>query len=366
MHEQMDLVFSTKSIEFDNQPQRILLQNENGPCALVALINLLILSPKHTQYSKDIIRLIQGEKKVQLHKLLQTLADIAINITTETDHLDDIDHLLLMLPELHRGLNVNPKFNGEFDKSNQDANELFNVFKVRLVHGWCMDDPSDNLADLSYESAQDLLTKATDLKNEEAEETAEENNQQKTIQEDAKCIQKFLSSTATQLTETGLSHLNDTLEEGEFAVLFRNDHFSTLYKHSDSLYNLVTDVGFGKHQNIVWESLLTVDGSADSFLDGHFNICSFEKKEDTFSDESEEQFDKDKQLAQQLQQEEDRKIAEEMHKKEQRTQKRIQNTSNNKQTSNDFKLVSKKSKPLMKPKPIPIAKSKPDKGCLVM
>ncbi|KAG9704775.1 hypothetical protein KCU59_g22740, partial [Aureobasidium melanogenum] len=53
---------------------------------------------------------------------------------------------------------------------------------------------------------------------------------------------------------------------------FRNDHFSTLYKHprSGTLMNLVTDAGYSSHDEIVWESLVDVSGAAGSFFSGDF------------------------------------------------------------------------------------------------
>lgn len=327
----MDLTFDTKKIEFHNQSFKILLQNENGPCALVALVNLLILSPEHAKYSKDITRLIQREKHVKLHDILQSLADLAINMTADSDNLKDVDHLLLMLPDLHKGLNVNPRFNGQFGESNQETNKLFDVFRVRLVHGWIMDSTYDGLNNISYEDAQDLLTKAADISRDSSDfkyATDTDGDEKRKLRHDADLLTNFLTTTATQLTQTGLLHLNEIMKEDEFTILFRNDHFSTLFKHDDKLYNLVTDLGFKNHSMIVWESLITIDGSADSFFDGQFKVSPFDKvsediicNDNLIIQEEGEQFYKDKQYAKELQEEEDKKLAKELHKKEQMNQK---------------------------------------------
>lgn len=347
----MDLTFDTKKIEFYNQSFKILLQNENGPCALVALVNLLILSPEHAKYSKDITRLIQGEKQVKLHDILQRLADLAITMTTDSDNLENVDHLLLMLPDLHKGLNVNPKFNGQFGESNQETNKLFDVFKVRLVHGWIMDSTYDSLNNISYEDAQDLLTKAADLNRDStdlqgANETEGEENGK--LSHDAHILTKFLITTATQLTQLGLLHLNEIIKEDEFTILFRNDHFSTLFKHDDRLYNLVTDLGFKRHSAIVWESLITIDGSADSFFDGHFKISPLENvseditcNDNSIMPEEAEQIDNDKQYAKKLQEEEDKRLATQMHKKEQLNRKKSNATTTNAKVSEKKQLNKK-------------------------
>lgn len=345
----MDLTFDTKNIQFQSQSHKILLQNENGPCALVALVNLLLLSSSHARYSKDIIRLIQDERKVKLHDILQSLADIAINMTAETNELEDIDYLLLMLPDLHKGLNVNPRFNGSFGKSNQAATELFKVFKVRLVHGWIMGGEYDEIRDLSYEDAQDLLTKAADLKRETEEndniEPITDENTESCLRQ-ASLVTQFCNQTATQLTETGLLHLNETITEGEFTILFRNDHFSTLYKQNGILYNLVTDLGFKRRSKIVWESLITIDGSGDGFFDGHFKQSPFESNNTASSfsleDSSDaEQIDKDQRYAKELQEEEDKKLAKDLTKKQQIVEQKKKSTHHRGRSSNS-KMSSKK------------------------
>ena len=43
--------------------------------------------------------------------------------------------------------------------------------------------------------------------------------------------EQFLESSASQLTYHGLSELSSQLKEDELVVLFRNNHFITLYRH---------------------------------------------------------------------------------------------------------------------------------------
>ena len=43
--------------------------------------------------------------------------------------------------------------------------------------------------------------------------------------------EEFLLRTASQLTYHGLAELSTTVKEGELCVIFRNNHFSTLYRH---------------------------------------------------------------------------------------------------------------------------------------
>lgn len=61
---------------------------------------------------------------------------------------------------------------------------------------------------------------------------------------EAYVIQAFLAHTSSQLTEHGLVSLHAGLKPNQLAVLFRNNHFNTLFKFQDALYLLVTDLGY--------------------------------------------------------------------------------------------------------------------------
>lgn len=90
---------------------------------------------------------------------------------------------------------------------------------------------------------------------------------------DIHTIQQFVDvDNATQLSKFGLDHLRTQLQPGSVSILFRNDHFSTLYKHpqSQELYTLVTDAGYASHAEIVWECLVDVSGSRAEFFSGDF------------------------------------------------------------------------------------------------
>jgi hypothetical protein len=77
----------------------------------------------------------------------------------------------------------------------------------------------------------------------------------------AASLADFLSSSASQLTKYGLCTLK-TLNEGLVCVLFRNNHFATLYRHlhDGHVYQLVTDIGYADVPEVVWERLVDVGG----------------------------------------------------------------------------------------------------------
>ena len=93
-------------------------------------------------------------------------------------------------------------------------------------------------------------------------------------------IRRFLEATSSQLTYSGLFHLSETLPAGSLCALFRNSHFSVLYRRPEetdrfptgilpraTLFQLVTDQSFLHEPTVIWESLEDVDGAVSRFYD---------------------------------------------------------------------------------------------------
>ena len=88
-------------------------------------------------------------------------------------------------------------------------------------------------------------------------------------------IEDFLGRTASQLTYHGLCELNNTVQEEELCVFFRNNHFSTLYKHKGELFLLVTDQGFLTEPAVIWETLLNIEGDGQ-FVNSEYRTIQLE------------------------------------------------------------------------------------------
>lgn len=80
----------------------------------------------------------------------------------------------------------------------------------------------------------------------------------KLTQEEGLVIEDFLHNTSHQLTDYGIQKLLEAVQEDEYVIFFRNNHFSTLIKHGNKLFNLVTDIGYERERNIVWDLLASV------------------------------------------------------------------------------------------------------------
>lgn len=83
-------------------------------------------------------------------------------------------------------------------------------------------------------------------------------------------IAQFLQDSQSQLTVSGLVQLAESMSQGSVAAFFRNNHFNTLYKHSDgALYVLVTDEGYSNEEGVVWERLCSEVGDT-TYATGEF------------------------------------------------------------------------------------------------
>ncbi|MCJ1382549.1 hypothetical protein MMC17_005662 [Xylographa soralifera] len=279
----------------------IMVQNANGPCPLLALVNALTLStPRDADTA--LIETLRIREQVSLGLLLDAVFDELMSGRRgdAAQGLPDVGELYSFLITLHTGMNVNPRFiplSDNFpiliDISGSDISsltsgrrvlggfeetkemKLYSTFSIPLIHGWLPLQTHPAYAALqrsasTYEDAQNLMFREEELEDKLQREGLKQDEQ--ILLEDIASIKYFLSSSATQLTGYGLHTITDTLHPGSIAILFRNDHFSTLYKHprTGQLLTLVTDMGYAGHEEVVWESLVDVSGEGSEFFAGDF------------------------------------------------------------------------------------------------
>jgi hypothetical protein len=113
---------------------------------------------------------------------------------------------------------------------------------------------------------------ALDIARETLRKLRQQQCEQRNIAIDVQLIENFLADSSHQLTTYGLEQLHGTMHNREICIMFRNNHFSTITRHGDNLYLLVTDLGYANTASIVWEKLDVVDGDTE-FCDSYF-ICS--------------------------------------------------------------------------------------------
>ena len=283
----------------------ILIQNKNGPCPLLALVNALTLLTPSSSHT-GLIETLRVREQISLGLLLDAVFDELMSGRRgdAAQELPDVGELYAFLITLHTGMNVNPRFvpmrrkehslvdglESEVPLTLQDYRRpgafehtkemlLYGTFSVPLMHGWIPAKSHQAFAALersaqSYEDAQNLLFREEELEDKLQASGLSHDEQQ--MLEDIASIKYFLNSSATQLTGYGLDIIHDTLKPGEIVILFRNDHFSTLYKHprSGQLLQLITDAGYSGHDEVVWESLVDVHGEGTEFFSGDFRPVS--------------------------------------------------------------------------------------------
>ncbi|KKA30560.1 hypothetical protein TD95_004516 [Thielaviopsis punctulata] len=329
----------------------ILMQNANGPCPLLALVNALIISTPKIDAGHGLASHLGKKKSVTLDKLLEAMvSELLDRERSPNSPLPDLGDMMEFLKGLHTGMNVNPRFVPTQTQANsakrtslshihpvardalipggfEDSVEMrfYSTFGIPLVHGWIPE--SDAYTSMArsaptYESAQVLLSREEELEEKLSTEGLT-NEEDLTVLHDITTIKTFLSEWPTQLTPKGLEIITHSLMPGQVCIFFRNDHFSTLYRHPQTLelLSLVTDSGYATHDEIVWESLVDINGEQAEFFSGDFRVVSgrpssspvgprtsssnCQQSAATAHTSSSEQVDRDLALAMQLQEEED-------------------------------------------------------------
>ncbi|KAL2828032.1 hypothetical protein BDW59DRAFT_53700 [Aspergillus cavernicola] len=261
----------------------MLIQNKNGPCPLLALVNALIL--RAAGQSPPIVRALRTREQISLGLLIEALFDELTTRLGPDDELPDIEALSRFLTMLHTGMNVNPRLTLESNdvgtfRQTEDI-QFYSTFGVPLVHGWIASPSAGASAALQrigqfHEDIQLLPFRKQELED-RVYQGAALSTEEERVMADIQEIQHFTDvEHATQLSPFGLEQLARTLQPGSLSILFRNDHFSTLYKHPQlhQLFTLVTDAGYSNHEEVVWESLVDVNGSNTGFYAGDFRVVS--------------------------------------------------------------------------------------------
>ena len=110
------LKFSTKTVSFHGDTKRIVLQNENGPCPLLAILNALILQGR--------LQLPSGSTKLDSSKLQHLLVGHIVDRTSvlgtaggdQQAHAANLQHQiddtinLVMMGRFIEGMDVNLEF----------------------------------------------------------------------------------------------------------------------------------------------------------------------------------------------------------------------------------------------------------------
>lgn len=311
-------MFAVKTVK----DRKVLLQNQDGPCFVLALVN-----------SVEELPLDLGDS-VSLEKVYAIIIERCIEQAGCVEI--DTERLLDLLPGLNAGLLVNPTLDdvhidmfSDIEEDNVVILKLLQIFGVKLYHGFIMDSElltsmKENEISCDFNHCQDYVASHID-------DPSEICNR----------LSTFLVS--NQLTERGMKKLQDAVEDNEIFILFRNNHFSSCIKVDGTIYCLVTDLGYLDQQDITWMSL-SINDDGD-FFNSNFEPSTIVQKENPIPLVD----DNDVRLAQQLQLEEDETYSrnlqvQEDQKAQQWSQKTNQRTQNSVEKSEKSGLKSRNSK----------------------
>ncbi|XP_077477333.1 ubiquitin carboxyl-terminal hydrolase MINDY-2 [Stigmatopora argus] len=284
-------IYHIKWIKWREESTPIITQNENGPCPLLAIMNVLLLAWK--------VKMPPMMEIITAEQLMEYLGDYILETKpkeiSEAQRLNyeqNMSDAMAVLHKLQTGLDVNVKFTGVRVFEYTPECIVFDLLDIPLYHGWLVDPQMHDIVKaVGNCSYNQLVEKIISCKQSDNSELAGEGI----------VAEQFLNSTATQLTYHGLCELTATVQEGELCVFFRNNHFSTMIKYKGQLYLLVTDQGFLTEEKVVWESLHNVDGDGN-FCDSEFRLRPPSDPETVYRGQQ-DQIDQDYLMALSLQQE---------------------------------------------------------------
>lgn len=206
----------------------IIMQYKNGPCPLIATMNVLLLREK--------VKLPTMLEQITADQLLTYLGECVMDcVPTDTQQNDEnsilnieqnIHDAMEILPKLKTGLDVNIKFTGITDFEYTPECIIFDLLRIPLYHGWLIDPSLSELqsaiGNQSYNQLVDNII--TNKSSTEPEAMAK-----------VLIAEEFLERTASQLTLQGLHDLKSKIKDNEIGILFRNNHFLTLFKREVSI-----------------------------------------------------------------------------------------------------------------------------------
>ncbi|KAI8500724.1 Ubiquitin carboxyl-terminal hydrolase MINDY-2 [Branchiostoma belcheri] len=213
------------------------------------------------------VQLPPGTEVVTSDQLMDYLGDCILSSAPKNctegqllNYEQNFHDAMSVFHKLQTGLDVNVKFTGVRHFEYTPECIVFDLLGIALYHGWLIDPQNlDIVTAVGNCSYNQLVEKIISSKSAQDSEVVSQ----------GMMAEAYLESTASQLTYHGLAELSGTVKEGEFCVFFRNNHFSTMYKHKSELFLLVTDQGFLGEPNVVWETLSNVEGDS-TFVDADF------------------------------------------------------------------------------------------------
>lgn len=264
-------IYSIKT--YGNRPFRLVTQNKNGPCPILAIYNLLAL--------RGTVK-VPAVSGLSAEEMIQSIGEIVLTDSANQSELIEANTQAALeicsSRQLVTGLDINVKFCSVSSFEFNPAISLLDILQIKLYHLWIIDSSEPNYAIIKDLSYNQLVEKSfTD--------------------EDCK---EWHDRTCNQTTEVGLIQLLESMKNGEIAILFRNNHYLTITKQNDKLFSLVTDQGYLEAKQVIWEEI-NFHGGGDFFNE---NFVTKDQVIEQDAQLAREMTQDDEKLARQLQLEE--------------------------------------------------------------
>lgn len=162
------LNYRIKRIRFGDIGAAIVLQNVNGPCPLLALSNALLLRgvidlhPDRSFADEQHLVQLLSEYAFQLNRGQLSVAEGATEEVAANTQANLADAMAVLRgPVMTRGMDVNCYFTKIDGVEFTAETGLFDLFRVRLLHGWLCDpverDVYSVLSTRTFNQVQDLV-----------------------------------------------------------------------------------------------------------------------------------------------------------------------------------------------------------------
>ncbi|KAL0329697.1 UNVERIFIED_CONTAM: Ubiquitin carboxyl-terminal hydrolase MINDY-1, partial [Sesamum radiatum] len=178
-----EMVHRTKVIQFLGRTTPIILQNDNGPCPLLAICNVLSL--------KNSLNLSPDTSEVSQEKLLSLVAERLIDTNINIDNKEagyvenqqqNIADAIDLLPRLTTGIDVNIKFRRIDDFEFTPECAIFDLLDIPLYHGWIVDPQDHETADaISSKSYNTLMGELVSLETQIMESEQKNNPEEDSV-----------------------------------------------------------------------------------------------------------------------------------------------------------------------------------------
>ena len=269
--------FQTKVINWidsggENHTNKIILQNQNGPCFVISLINNIILSQElkdskgwhvvgssthgNTKIQKlehsnahdasqtaafddnsssvlqatdvqNLNELLARNESVSLNSLLDELTNILFTVnercsSTLGGPVIDMEAVMNTLPLIESGLNVNLQLDrpgiNDFADFTPIVNNLLNIFDIKIVHGFIAEEGELSVSEreIPFDKLQEIMVKALeshpeldDYKGIEEYKNKKHNEVDFDVVEQYFRLKRLLEKNKTQLTRRGIEILKN-------------------------------------------------------------------------------------------------------------------------------------------------------------